>query len=509
MGYEPQTTTPKYKWAHCWDDVAYGATLLLAKINNDKGIYKESIERHLDWWTTGYNGERIKYTPKGLAWLDQWGALRYATTTAFLACVYSDWENCDKEKSKVYMEFAKSQANYALGSTGRSFVVGFGENPPKKPHHRTAHGSWADSQTEPSEHRHILYGALVGGPDASDDYTDDIGNYINNEVACDYNAGFVGLLAKMYQLYGGSPDPEFNGIEEAKDDEIYVEAGINASGNNFIEIKAVVNNKSGWPARVCENLSFKYFMNLEEFLSSGNTAGSLKISSSYNQGAKFSDVQQYKDNIYYVEVDFTGTKIYPGGQSAYKKEVQFRISAPDGITLNPEDDYSYQGLSSGAVVKSENIPVYDNGVLVFGKEPGSSSGKNASTKATPATKPTAKHTEKPLGDSGGLDGQNGTKDKGMSNKGTVSLQYANGNAGASSNSINPKFRITNNDTKPIKLSDVKVRYYYKNDGGNSQSFWCDWSNVGNSNVTGTLSGSSLKRVQTLALRWDLPMVQDA
>ena len=492
-GYEPQTTTPKYKWAHCWDDVAYGATLLLAKINNDKGIYKESIERHLDWWTTGYNGERIKYTPKGLAWLDQWGALRYATTTAFLACVYSDWENCDKEKSKVYMEFAKSQANYALGSTGRSFVVGFGENPPKKPHHRTAHGSWADSQTEPSEHRHILYGALVGGPDASDDYTDDIGNYINNEVACDYNAGFVGLLAKMYQLYGGSPDPEFNGIEEAKDDEIYVEAGINASGNNFIEIKAVVNNKSGWPARVCENLSFKYFMNLEEFLSSGNTTGSLKISSSYNQGAKFSDVQQYKDNIYYVEVDFTGTKIYPGGQSAYKKEVQFRISAPDGITLNPEDDYSYQGLSSGAVVKSENIPVYDNGVLVFGKEPGSSSGKNASTKATPATKPTAKHTEKPLGDSGGLDGQNGTKDKGMSNKGTVSLQYANGNAGASSNSINPKFRITNNDTKPIKLSDVKVRYYYKNDGGNSQSFWCDWSNVGNSNVTGNfIRLSSLK-----------------
>jgi len=131
------------------DDVTYGTYLLLARIKNDNGKYKEAIERHLDWWTTGYNGERITYTPKGLAWLDQWGSLRYATTTAFLACVYSDWENGDKEKAKTYLEFARSQADYALGSTGRSFVVGFGENPPKRPHHRTAHGSWADSQMEP------------------------------------------------------------------------------------------------------------------------------------------------------------------------------------------------------------------------------------------------------------------------------------------------------------------------------------------------------------------------
>ena len=36
--------------------------------------------------------------PKGLAWLDTWGALRYATTTAFLACVYADWEGSDEQK---------------------------------------------------------------------------------------------------------------------------------------------------------------------------------------------------------------------------------------------------------------------------------------------------------------------------------------------------------------------------------------------------------------------------
>ena len=44
--------------------------------------------------------------------------------------------------------------NYFLGSTGRSFVVGFGKNPPKEPHHRgsscpkyPARCDWAQSGT--------------------------------------------------------------------------------------------------------------------------------------------------------------------------------------------------------------------------------------------------------------------------------------------------------------------------------------------------------------------------
>jgi hypothetical protein len=35
----------------------------------------------------------------------------------------------------------------------------------------------------------------VGGPGQNDQYTDDRNNYINNEVACDYNAGFQGAVA--------------------------------------------------------------------------------------------------------------------------------------------------------------------------------------------------------------------------------------------------------------------------------------------------------------------------
>jgi len=71
-----------------------------------------------------------------------------------------------------------------------------------------------------------------------------------------------------------------------------------------------------------------------------------------------------------------------------------------------KNDYSYQGLSAGTVVKSEYIPVYDAGVLVFGREPGSASKStskdNGLSKATPTVKtesqPTAKHTQNPASD---------------------------------------------------------------------------------------------------------------
>ena len=40
----------------------------------------------------------------------------------------------DPEENRAW---AAQQVDYALGSTGRSFVVGFGTNPPLRPHHRS------------------------------------------------------------------------------------------------------------------------------------------------------------------------------------------------------------------------------------------------------------------------------------------------------------------------------------------------------------------------------------
>ena len=50
---------------------------------------------------------------------------------------------------------------------------------------------------------HILYGALVGGPDHKDQFTDNRNDYIKNEVACDFNAGFQSAVAGLIQLQHG------------------------------------------------------------------------------------------------------------------------------------------------------------------------------------------------------------------------------------------------------------------------------------------------------------------
>ena len=51
------------------------------------------------------------------------------------------------------------------------------------------------SITDAGDNPNLLYGALVGGPDENDDYEDDREDYVHNEVATDYNAGFQGALA--------------------------------------------------------------------------------------------------------------------------------------------------------------------------------------------------------------------------------------------------------------------------------------------------------------------------
>mgnify|MGYP000347917013 CR=1 FL=1 len=396
--YEPNwevetgTSTIKYAWGHCWDNKLFGAFLLLARATGDS-LYKQGIENNLDWWTTGYNGSRIIYSPKGLAVCDVWGALRYATTSAFLADVYAEWSGCDSSKSKTYKEFAKSQIDYALGSAGRSYVVGFGENPPQHPHHRSAHGGWEAMMTTPTDHRHILYGALVGGPSSSDVYTDLMNDFQSNEVACDYNAGFVGILARMYDQHGGTPIDGFNAIEPVGE-EYVVYGALNASGSTFTNMKATLANKTGWPPRASDTLSYRYFVDISEVIDAGYEASDVTVSASTTNGGKVSPELIEWDaskNIYYVNIDFTGTNIYPGGINDYKKDVYFTINAPKGFSAwDNTNDFSYKGLEDASPQtgnKTECIPIYDNGVKIYGKEPGEPAVTPTET-AAPTTIPT-------------------------------------------------------------------------------------------------------------------------
>jgi endoglucanase len=188
-------------WTLSWDDKAYGCYVLLADLDGGSE-YIADAERWLDFWTIGVNGQQVDYTPGGLAWLDEWGSLRYAANTAFAAFVYADRVN---DPSGRYSDFARSQIEYMLGSNpqNRSYFNGFGENPPINPHHRNAHGSATNNINSPVDNTHVLYGALVGGPGIDDVYVDDRTDFQRNEVAMDYNAAFTGALARLYIADGG------------------------------------------------------------------------------------------------------------------------------------------------------------------------------------------------------------------------------------------------------------------------------------------------------------------
>jgi endoglucanase len=374
----------EFTWCQCWDDCHYGAILLLARIT-DKPEYHEFIQMHLDWWSAGYGSDgKVTTTPGGLAWLDSWGALRYACNAAFIAFVYADMLSDTTLKNR-YRGFAERQVDYALGDNPRnaSYVCGYGSNPPKRPHHRTSHGSWCDQQTTPPYHRHTLHGALVGGPNSSDGYEDNISDYTMNEVACDYNAAFVGCLARMYNLYGGQALSDFP-PPETPEDEFFVEAQVNSAGTDYSEIRAYMNNRSAWPARLIKDLSFTYYVDLSEVFAKGYSVSDLKVSKNGSELATtMSGLTQLSGDTYYIRVIFTdGTDVAPVDQTMFEREVTFRIEAPNASgAWDPSNDYSYQGLASGKV-KTEYIPVYDGSTLIFGLEPGA-----PAPTATPVTTP--------------------------------------------------------------------------------------------------------------------------
>lgn len=184
-------------WGFSWADKAPGYMVLLAQITGDNK-YKQDVQGFLNSWGRGGS---VPYTPKGLAWRDAWGSLRYSGNVAFIALMAADL-GVDAGKSR---EFAKSQINYALGDSGRSYVVGFGNNPPTHCHHKAAscpswHSCGWNNYKSQSSNVHTIYGALVGGPNQWDGYSDDRTMYEHTEVACDYNAGYQGALAGLITL---------------------------------------------------------------------------------------------------------------------------------------------------------------------------------------------------------------------------------------------------------------------------------------------------------------------
>jgi len=174
-------------WPLCWDNVWPAANALYGKELN-------RLSENID------SNKNSKATSEGYVSVLDWGSARYNASLQMTGLVYDKYKN-----SSTYASWAKGQMEYLFGNNknNQCYMVGYDSNSVTQPHHRAASGySNFPSENRGVPFKNVLVGALVGGPDKSGNYYDEVDKYEYTEVATDYNACFVGALAGLYLKYG-------------------------------------------------------------------------------------------------------------------------------------------------------------------------------------------------------------------------------------------------------------------------------------------------------------------
>ncbi|CAI0441173.1 unnamed protein product [Linum tenue] len=146
----------------------------------------------------GKGSRNIQKTPGGLIFRQRWNNLQFVTSASFLATVYSDYLSSARKSLQCsagnvspseLFSFAKSQVDYILGDNLRatSYMVG-------------GYATWFSKK---SSDPNLLTGAIVGGPDAYDNFADHRDNYEQTEPATYNNAPLLGILARLGGGHGG------------------------------------------------------------------------------------------------------------------------------------------------------------------------------------------------------------------------------------------------------------------------------------------------------------------
>jgi len=188
-----------------WDDKKACSYALMYMITGEDK-YKEQAFQHSDLMVN------YKTTPGGL-WFDTnlsaWGSNRYASNAAYTVAMVASTMDASDSKRKQYVNFIQKQVDYIQGDNPAKvdYIVGADPSSPKAVHHRGSSGT-TNAMAEPPFNVFPLYGALAGGPDANDNYSDDRTNYNSNEVALDYNAAFQMNLAFLVKEGYNKPDPD-------------------------------------------------------------------------------------------------------------------------------------------------------------------------------------------------------------------------------------------------------------------------------------------------------------
>ncbi|KAL4333948.1 hypothetical protein GQ457_07G007300 [Hibiscus cannabinus] len=218
-----------------WDVKYAGVQTLVAKflMQGKAGVHAPVFERyhqkaeHFMCSLIGKGSRNVQKTPAGLIFRQRWNNMQFVTSASFLATVYSDYLTssrgtlrCDAGNvaPSQLLSFAKSQVDYLLGDNPRatSYMVGYGNNFPRQVHHRgssivsikvhpqfvACRQGYATWYSRKASDPNVLTGAVVGGPDAYDNFADERDNFEQTEPATYNNAPLLGILARL----GGGHD---------------------------------------------------------------------------------------------------------------------------------------------------------------------------------------------------------------------------------------------------------------------------------------------------------------
>lgn len=219
-----------------WDVKYAGVQTLVAKIlmQGKAGNHASVFERYQQKADSfmcnllGKGNRRVQTTPGGLIFRQRWNNMQFVTSASFLTTVYSDyltsagWTlscSAGKVAPSELLGFAKSQVDYILGDNPRatSYMVGYGNNYPQRVHHRgssitsikkdssfvACRQGYATFYNSKSSDPNLLAGAIVGGPDAYDNFADQRDNYEQTEPATYNNAPLLGVLARLSGGHSG------------------------------------------------------------------------------------------------------------------------------------------------------------------------------------------------------------------------------------------------------------------------------------------------------------------
>ncbi|ACL75999.1 glycoside hydrolase family 9 protein [Ruminiclostridium cellulolyticum] len=468
------TNTWYNSWTHCWDAVWGGTFLKLNELLPENELFNFIASWNVEYLSGGVakhtdpnDHNYYKTSPAGYTMINGWGSARYNTAAQLCALVYMKHH----PERTDFGEWAKSQMEYIMGRNpmGYSYIVGYGYEQglpsARHPHHRAAHGSKTNSMNDPEEHRHILWGALSGGPDASDYHIDSTTEYAYNEVAVDYNAAFVGACAGLFNYYGQGQEPiaDFP-PKEPRADDYYCEARVARETADSTQVVLRIHNESCQPPHYETGMKARYFFNIDELLKSGQGIDDVIFAVEYDEQIsmqqepiKYTGPFKWDEaGTYYYEFDWSGSKIYGDREL----QISFRAKQDSNYLTHwdSSNDYSMKNLTSTYAV-TKNVPVYLDGTLVYGEE---------APKLDPSTEPENPDNTPP----------------------SISVSYKSGTSDGTKNTIRSSINIKNTGTVPINLSDIKVKYWFTNDGNQQNSFTCEYAALGTGNVIGNFSNIS-------------------